>query len=31
LEGAEPAEAQSAIEDLARYLGARDIDSPAVD
>ena len=28
LEGAEPAEAQSALEDLARHLGATDIDLP---
>ena len=28
LEGAEPAEAQSALEDLATHLGARDIDLP---
>jgi uncharacterized protein YcaQ len=28
LEGAEPDEAQSALEDLAKHLGARDIDLP---
>jgi uncharacterized protein len=28
LEGAEPAEAQAALEDMARHLGARDIDLP---
>jgi uncharacterized protein len=31
LEGAEPSEAQSAFEDLARYLGARDIEMPGID
>ena len=31
LEGAEPSEAQSALQDLARYLGARDIDMPGID
>jgi uncharacterized protein YcaQ len=31
LEGAEPAEAQSALEDLARYLGASDIEMPGMD
>jgi uncharacterized protein YcaQ len=31
LEGAEPSEAQSALEDLARHLGARDLDMPGID
>lgn len=31
LEGGEPPEAQSALEDLARYLGAREIEMPGID
>jgi uncharacterized protein YcaQ len=31
LEGAEPSEARSALEDLARHLGARDLDLPVAD
>jgi uncharacterized protein YcaQ len=31
LEGAEPSEAQSALEDLAHHLGARDIEMPGID
>jgi hypothetical protein len=31
LEGTEPWEAQSALEDLATHLGARDIELPGID